>query len=99
GGLRTERSRNVSDEIIVIWVVLLENVDKLVSREVDTLVITIVSHVIDHRRGGQTTHNFSRISVKNNQFSWIACAGKQPVTYLVQSYRSRLLCFAQGPGC
>src|SRR5207245_2557104 len=75
--LRPERCGYVRNPFIVVWVCLLEYVKELCPREIDSLVASVVGHVIHHGRRRITAYNFPRVRIQDNQFGGIPCGDKQ----------------------
>ena len=55
---------------VVVCVFLFENVDELVSREIDALVLRVEGRVINEAYGRNVGNDLARIGIQHDQLAW-----------------------------
>src|SRR5216683_445953 len=67
--LRAKAAGNSAEQRVVVGILLVEDVDELVSRNVNAFLLGVVGHVVDHAHRRNAGHNLSRIGIQHDQLS------------------------------
>ena len=84
----------------MVGILLFENIQKLISRQVNAFMLGIVTHIVNQAHSRQTGDDLAAVRVQHNQLPRRAGNRKQAVVGFVQSHRHVLLVARrERPGC
>src|SRR6266852_6034629 len=81
----------------MVCIALFKNRRRLTSSHIDSFTCDIERHVAVHTHARESSHDFSRVGVKNYKLRRFTSGGKQSMIRFVQGYRMSYVRVRQGP--
>src|ERR1700674_79547 len=97
---RAKAAGNSRQQSVMVGILLFENFHKLISRQVNALMLSVITHIVNQADGRQTGDHLAAVRVQHNQLPRCARNRKQTVVGFVKSHGHVLLVSRrEGPGC